>query len=278
MKVNRPPLKSTIATVLLVACATVPDVARSDEVEGTGLTQNLACNVAQAKATATLPPGAAIGECRCTDSGSGISRWKCRVSRPGPGAASPGRPGTGNGSVPPTPAVSTAPRGTAIDDDTPGDDAPLGIDVLAPEGVSVGMPFGTATAKLQAGGFVRHGRCAFVLRNAGMSKQKMVRIGRIDQGSQEQCTGSGRVTWLSARYTLENVGGSDTMIDLIKDAERRLGAAPKCRLTSERELNGCIFQSPPAAPDLQQVKLRGGLGGGVDNRALDLTLELVGKP
>jgi hypothetical protein len=77
---------------------------------------------------------------------------------------------------------------------------------------------------------------------------------------------------------MDGVGGSETMLDLVKDAETRLGTPPTCRLKSANALEACIFESPPAAPELKQAKLHGGIGGGSGNRALNLMLELIGKP
>lgn len=214
--------------------------------EGEGPTQSLACQLAQMKA------GNFGGECSCEQTArkSLVTGWKCRVGAP---VGTPGAPGT---TLPtprtvgrPLPADNgiALPRGPQPPAAAPA--AAFEFHLLAPEGISIGMPIERAAADLQARGYAPSG-CGYSVERRG-GWQTRVNFG-VD-ASKRQCASAGPVRRLSVHYTRQELPPNRK---LLADAERQAGSPPtKCMDKSEDELR-CSWENPPNARGVKRVLLR----------------------
>jgi hypothetical protein len=150
------------------------------------------------------------------------------------------------------------------------------IDVLAPEGVSIGMRFSEAKAALNARGYSNprgeQGRsmpCAFVRPRDSLTSRTVNLVAGINQGD---CLEGEAVRDIQIRY--EVFGNKQpSLLGLLEDAERRLGSSADCRRRIAELLDQCRWNSPPNAPLVEAV----GLFGGRVKFQMILTMHLIAK-
>ena len=154
------------------------------------------------------------------------------------------------------------------------------IDVLAPEGISIGMRLSEAKAALKARGYNNargdQGRprpCDFV--RPGGSGTYPANVTLVAGTNQRDCLEGEVVRFIQVRY--DPFDDKDPLLPvLVERTERRLGSAADCRRRDRCVLH-CNWKSPPNVPLIEQVSLNGGTVKTVGKFRTMLTLQLVGK-
>ena len=162
--------------------------------------------------------------------------------------------------------------------------AGLEIDVLAPEGISIGMSFSEAKAALKARGYTNppgeQGRprpCLFDRpRGSGTSHTTVSVVARTKRDPyQSDCLEGEAVRVISIRYDVFD-DKDPSLLRLVEVTESRLGSPADCGGRTNSRV-GCRWNSPPNAPLVEQVSLDGGVARPMKKFRTMLTLQLHAK-